>query len=237
MTTSLPLAGRRAGPARRRTRSGRRRRARAACPSRSSRPRTNLPSRRRRCRAPGPPTTTSRRSRAIALERARAERALGRLRQRLGHVLRRQAPRRPAGTPAGVATVTRPAPDRSAPTAARCAAPVFPRDPATTSTWPKSPLWASGRRAGTSVRTLVAREQLARAARRGASMTSSGIPMSATTRSPASTLGGRQDERQLRRGERDGERSPGCTGRSPPCVSADMPLGRSIDDDRDARCC
>ena len=38
--------------------------------------------------------------------------------------------------PAGVATVTRPAPDRSAPTAARCAAPVFPREPATTSTRP-----------------------------------------------------------------------------------------------------
>ena len=38
--------------------------------------------------------------------------------------------------PAGVATVTSPAPDRSAPTAARCAAPVLPREPATTSTWP-----------------------------------------------------------------------------------------------------
>ena len=37
---------------------------------------------------------------------------------------------------AGVATVTRPAPDRSAPTAARCAAPVLPREPATTSTRP-----------------------------------------------------------------------------------------------------
>ena len=36
----------------------------------------------------------------------------------------------------GVATVTSPAPERSAPTAARCAAPVFPIDPATTRTWP-----------------------------------------------------------------------------------------------------
>ena len=37
---------------------------------------------------------------------------------------------------AGVATVTSPAPDRSAPSAARCAAPVFPREPATISTRP-----------------------------------------------------------------------------------------------------
>ena len=37
---------------------------------------------------------------------------------------------------AGVATVTSPAPDRSAPIAARCAAPVLPREPATISTRP-----------------------------------------------------------------------------------------------------
>ena len=37
---------------------------------------------------------------------------------------------------AGVATVTSPAPDRSAAIAARAAAPVLPRDPATMSTWP-----------------------------------------------------------------------------------------------------
>ena len=36
----------------------------------------------------------------------------------------------------GVATLTSPAPDRSAPTAARCAAPVLPREPAMTSTCP-----------------------------------------------------------------------------------------------------
>ncbi len=41
-----------------------------------------------------------------------------------------------AWQPAGVATVTRPAPERSAPIAAQMAAPVFPRDPATISTWP-----------------------------------------------------------------------------------------------------
>jgi hypothetical protein len=36
----------------------------------------------------------------------------------------------------GVAMVTRPAPDLSAPMAVRWAAPVRPIDPATTSTWP-----------------------------------------------------------------------------------------------------
>ena len=40
----------------------------------------------------------------------------------------------------GVATVSRPAPERSAPRAARCAAPVLPIDPATTSTRPHAPL-------------------------------------------------------------------------------------------------
>ena len=39
-------------------------------------------------------------------------------------------------TDAGVATVTSPAPDRSAPMAARWAAPLFPRDPATIKTRP-----------------------------------------------------------------------------------------------------
>ena len=46
----------------------------------------------------------------------------------------------------GSATLTRPAPDRSAPSAARCAAPVFPREPAMIRTWPKSPLCESGSR-------------------------------------------------------------------------------------------
>ena len=41
----------------------------------------------------------------------------------------------------GVATVTSPAPERSAPSAASRAAPVFPVDPATISTRPQSPLW------------------------------------------------------------------------------------------------
>ncbi len=49
-------------------------------------------------------------------------------------------------TDRGVATVTRPAPERSAAIAARCAAPLFPIDPATISTRPNSPLCASGSR-------------------------------------------------------------------------------------------
>ena len=49
-------------------------------------------------------------------------------------------------TLAGVATVTSPAPDRSAPRAARIAAPLLPRDPATIRTRPKSPLCASDAR-------------------------------------------------------------------------------------------
>ena len=48
--------------------------------------------------------------------------------------------------PAGVAIVTRPAPLRSAPAAARTAAPVLPREPATISTRPQSPLCASAAR-------------------------------------------------------------------------------------------
>ncbi len=44
-----------------------------------------------------------------------------------------------------VATVTRPAPPRTAPRAARIAAPALPREPATRSTCPKSPLWAAER--------------------------------------------------------------------------------------------
>ena len=39
--------------------------------------------------------------------------------------------------------------------------------------------------------------------------------MSATTRSPASRRAGGRTSGQFRRGERDGERSPGCTDRSP----------------------
>ena len=69
-----------------------------------------------------------------AIDAVGVEAVIG-FRQRLGHVLRRH--RRDIGWhAAGVATVTRPAPDRSAPIAERCAAPVLPREPATISTRP-----------------------------------------------------------------------------------------------------
>ncbi len=48
----------------------------------------------------------------------------------------------------GVATVTRPAPTRSAARAANAAAPVFPTDPAIIPAWPKVPLCEEGARSG-----------------------------------------------------------------------------------------
>jgi hypothetical protein len=58
----------------------------------------------------------------------------------------------------GVATVTRPAPERNAPSADKCAAPVFPRDPATIVSRPKSPLCESA--ALGSMRSLLGGQQL-----------------------------------------------------------------------------
>ena len=57
------------------------------------------------------------------------------------------APERPSGaSDSAQKTVTRPAPARSAPRAARMAAPALPREPATTASRPKSPLCESGGR-------------------------------------------------------------------------------------------
>jgi hypothetical protein len=83
----------------------------------------------------------------------------------------------------GVAIVTSPAPDRSAPVAARWAAPVRPTDPAMTRTLPKSPLCESATRAGTSSRI---RSRVSSSNQRpfSSSITEPGIPMSAMTRSP-----------------------------------------------------
>ena len=53
----------------------------------------------------------------------------------------------------GVAKVTSPTPERSAASVQRCAAPVYPRDPATMSRCPNTPLWPSAGRAGRSGRT------------------------------------------------------------------------------------
>ena len=84
----------------------------------------------------------------------------------------------------GVATVTRPAPERSAPTAARCAAPVLPREPATISTRPKSPLWLSGAR-GVTISRMALRVSSSTRGPSRLSSTSAGMPMSAMTMSPA----------------------------------------------------
>ena len=63
-------------------------------------------------------------------------------------------------TDRGVATVTRPAPDRRAAMAARCAAPLLPIDPATIRTRPNSPLCASGSRGSSTVRIDAAGDDL-----------------------------------------------------------------------------
>ena len=111
--------------------------------------------------------------------------------------------------------------------AARCAAPVLPGEPATTSTCPNDPLCASGRRTGTSARRL---SGVIRRTSGGsiASMTSAGIPMSATTTFPASSSAG---------GSASGSfGAPSVTvsdarmqGPITSAVSAERPLGRSID--------
>ena len=85
---------------------------------------------------------------------------------------------------AGVATVTSPAPDFSAPIAERNAAPVFPIDPATSVTRPKSPLCESAARGSTSPRACSGVISSMRGPS-SASTTSFGMPMSAMTTSPA----------------------------------------------------
>src|SRR5688500_5678352 len=92
---------------------------------------------------------------------------------------------------AGVATVTRPAPERRAPIAARWAAPVLPRDPATTVTRPKSPLCESAARGSTSSRSCSGVSS-STCFPSSLSITSYGMPMSAMTTSPAyASPGGR----------------------------------------------
>ena len=101
----------------------------------------------------------------------------------------------------GVAMVTSPAPDRSAPMAARCAAPDRPSDPAMTSTRPKSPLCESAARAGTSSRirsrvssSMIRPLDLVEQRERNADVGDHEIA--------AVRVGRRQDERDLRRRER-----------------------------------
>src|SRR4051812_12396990 len=69
-------------------------------------------------------------------------------------------------TSAGLATRTRPAPDRTAAPPTRAAAPAIPRPPAITSTWPYIPLWLSTGRFG-SVGNVVTRSSAMRSSARG----------------------------------------------------------------------
>ena len=89
----------------------------------------------------------------------------------------------------GVAMVTSPAPDRSAPMAGRCAAPVRPSEPAMTSTRPKSPLCESAARAGT-ISRIRSRVSSSRYGPSSSSRSGTGMPMSAITRSPACVSAG-----------------------------------------------
>ena len=167
------------------------------------------------CRRPVPSPGRPPRRRAPA--RARDRRPPGRaavaaaLGDRFGHVLRRHRRDDRLAAIAGVATVTRPGARLAArPNAARWAAPVLPREPATISTRPKSPLWVSGARGVTSARIAI----------RVSSSTRGPSSASKTTRRDADVgdddvagarFGRRQHERQLRRAERDGERPPRST--------------------------
>ncbi len=90
----------------------------------------------------------------------------------------------------GTATVTSPAPPRTAPRAARIAAPALPGPPAHSRTCPKSPLWPSAGRGMSSVASSIACSRKRSPA--AASTSSGGMPRSATTTSPIeSEAGGR----------------------------------------------
>ena len=127
----------------------------------------------------------------------------------------------------GVATVTRPAPDRRAPTPARHAAPVFPRDPATINTCPQSPLWAPGGRAGMRRRMPAGVSSSSRGPSTSL-MTPAGIPISATTSSPARASAGGSTSGIF--GAPRATVTAACTaGPSGRWLSADRPLGRSTE--------
>ncbi len=83
---------------------------------------------------------------------------------------------------AGQATVTRPAPARRAPRAARTAAPDFPTLPATRRMRPRSPLWARGARALKKGRAQASSRASPAEGRQD--VTPAGMPMSSTWTSP-----------------------------------------------------
>ncbi len=152
ITTIVRPRAPRGGRGLRQRRSGRRHRARAARSPRSSSPRTNgrTPS---PAPSPGPTAITVARHLQDLVHRDCGVPCRPPSRPAPPSCTPRRARRRSAWQErAWPPSRVRP-PMRSAPMAARCAAPVFPREPATTSTWPKSPLcvsrtrgWTSGRR-------------------------------------------------------------------------------------------
>ena len=128
---------------------------------------------------------------------------------------------------AGVATVTSPAPDRRAPSPAKRAAPVLPGDPATNTTWPQSPLCASRARTGIRDRTCSGVSSSSRGPSRS-SITHAGIPISATTSSPARSAAGASTSGIFGAARvtvtRARMHAPRTCG-----VSAETPEGRSMD--------
>ncbi len=132
----------------------------------------------------------------------------------------------------GVATVTRPAPERSAPAAASTAAPVFPIEPATTSTWPKSPLCAPGRRRANASPT--SRSSSRKSDGSEAATAAGGMPMSATTSSPTASQAGGSTCPRFGAAEGDRERRPRARPIRPAAVRRHA--GGKVDGDhRDTR--
>ena len=133
---------------------------------------------------PGPMTTASRSSASCSAASSGLlppARRFGPFECR-GHDLGAPHGDRRRGTRRAVATVTRPAPARSAPSALSTAAPVFPNEPPMTRRWPNSPLWASAPRGGHAAAASV--RSLRKSASPRAWNASAGIPMSATSSSP-----------------------------------------------------
>ena len=115
-------------------------------------------------------------------------------------------PRRSAAPPR--ASPPSPGPRRRAarPSPHSTAAPVLPTEPATTSTWPKSPLCAPSRARGGYARA-ASRSSSSQRLGATAAITSAGMPMSATTQLARAVAGRRQHVAVLGRGERHRERS------------------------------
>ncbi len=95
---------------------------------------------------------------------------------------------------AGAAMVQRPTPLRSAARPASTAAPVLPSEPATTSRWPKRPLWASRSRGGKSGRTSAASRRQVVMPRRASS---ADTPMSPISTAPACAAAGASSRLRL----------------------------------------